>query len=250
MEKNLKRKFIELWNNYFPGAELPIGFFYTDQEYEAEKREKNSGHRCLISDLSRVRKGKTSRFDKESIGCVGGARYLGFSQDQDPNFDYFLSCGLPGKMEGSRYKKTPQLVRETQSREPDFSAPDINIVFKRWDVINEEDNPDAIIFFATADVLAGLFSLANFDQTDPQTVITPSCAGCASIVKYPYLESKKSTQKAFIGLFDISARPYIQRDLLTFSVPWKKFQGMVDNMEESFLITAEWSRLQRRFKKR
>lgn len=28
-----------------------------------------------------------------------------------PNFEYFLSCGIPGKLEGERYKKTPELVR-------------------------------------------------------------------------------------------------------------------------------------------
>ena len=249
METNLRRKFIKLWNNYFPGAELPIGFFYTDQENKVEKGKKAEGHRCLIADLSKVRKGKALCFDKESIGCSGGVRCVGFPHDIEPYFDYFLSCGLPGKVDGIRYKKTPQLVRETQNQGPAFSAPNTTIVFKRWDVFDEEDNPDALIFFATADVLAGLFSLANFDEVDPQSVITPSCAGCASVVQYPYLESQKSIQKSVIGLFDISARPYVRGDLLTFSVPWNKFQGMVDNMEESFLITDEWSQVQRRLKK-
>ena len=49
-----------------------------------------------------------------------------------------------------------------------------------------------------------------------------------------------------IGLFDISARPYVARDVLSFAVPFKKFVSMVDNMEESFLITETWGKIQKR----
>lgn len=29
-----------------------------------------------------------------------------------PDFEYFLSCGIPGKMEGEPDKKSPELVKE------------------------------------------------------------------------------------------------------------------------------------------
>lgn len=38
-------------------------------------------------------------------------------------------------------------------------------------------------------------------------------------------------------MFDISARPLVEKDVLTFAAPMKKFQTMVANMDESFLIT-------------
>jgi hypothetical protein len=41
-------------------------------------------------------------------------------------------------------------------------------------------------------------------------------------------------------MFDTSARRFVATDELTFSVPFKKFVGMVENMEESFLITRTW----------
>ena len=30
MQSGLKERFTERWNKYFPGADLPIAFFYTD----------------------------------------------------------------------------------------------------------------------------------------------------------------------------------------------------------------------------
>jgi hypothetical protein len=47
-------------------------------------------------------------------------------------------------------------------------------------------------------------------------------------------------------MFDVSARPWVPEDVLTFSVPMNKFIGMVGNMEESFLITPSWSKVNKR----
>ena len=44
-------------------------------------------------------------------------------------------------------------------------------------------------------------------------------------------------------MFDISARPYVPEDIITFSVPVEKLARMVSNMEGSFLITNSWKRL-------
>jgi hypothetical protein len=38
----------------------------------------------------------------------------------------------------------------------------------------------------------------------------------------------------------------VEKDVLTFSAPMKKFERMIENMEESFLITGSWRKLQRR----
>jgi hypothetical protein len=92
-----------------------------------------SGHRCVIADLSKVRRGNPLCFDADSIGCGGGKRYLGFAEEVMPNFEYFLSCGIPGKLEGERYKKSPALVRQVMEKLPEFKAPARFIVFKRWD---------------------------------------------------------------------------------------------------------------------
>jgi hypothetical protein len=50
-------------------------------------------------------------------------------------------------------------------------------------------------------------------------------------------------------MFDISARPYVGENILSFAVPVTKFERMVENMEESFLTTDTWDRLYRRMQK-
>jgi len=245
MDNNLKNRFIDLWKKYFGGAELPIVFYYSDVE-KAEKAPILKGHRCIFADLSLVRKGRSLCFDVETIGCSGGRRYLGLTDDLMPNFEYFLSYGIPGKLEGERYKKTPELVKEFINNAATFRAPAKFVIFKRWDKISGEDSPEAVIFFARPDVLSGLFTLANYDEREPNGVIAPFAAGCGTIVQYPYLEKNSEHPRCVIGLFDVSARPYVEKDVLTFSIPLNKFEKMVGDMEESFLITKSWEKVKKR----
>ncbi|MBN2688248.1 MAG: DUF169 domain-containing protein, partial [Deltaproteobacteria bacterium] len=152
MDKALRDSFTKKWNKYFPGADLPIGFYYTDVKEDKWMAKPAKGHRCIIGDLAQVRKGKTRCFDVHTIGCEGGRRYLGFQEHQRPDFEYFLSYGIPGRLEGERYKKSPELVKEVMKQQALFKAPAKYIVFKRWDVMEESDEPLVIIFFAPPDV--------------------------------------------------------------------------------------------------
>jgi hypothetical protein len=180
------------------------------------------------------------------VACFGGKRYLGFSQALMPNFEYFLSCGIPGKLEGERYKKSPELVRELLNHVPTFTAPAMYVLFKRWDKLEDKDQPQAVIFFAPPDVLSGLFTLANFDEPTNEAVFCPMGAGCSTIVQYPILESQSNHPRAVLGMFDVSARPGVEASTLTFSVPMQKFERMVGDMDESFLITGSWEKVKTR----
>ena len=246
MDAKLKADFLVLWKKFFGEAELPISFYYTDEEGHAELAKPNTIPRCVIAALSLVRKGRPLCFDAESIGCFGGQRYLGFRETVRPGFEYFLSCGIPGKLEGERYKKTPEIAAESVKLAPKFMAPAKFVVFKRWDMLEESDAPEAVIFFAKPDVLSGLFTLANFDETEANGVFAPFGSGCSSIVMYPYLEKDSARPRAIIGMFDPSARPFVPADTLSFSVPMSKFKRMVSNMEESFLTTNSWKAVQKR----
>jgi uncharacterized protein (DUF169 family) len=246
MDMKIKDRFLQHWEKYFNGSELPITFYYTDKQGDANLVETTPAHRCLICDLNRVRKGESLCFNVDSLGCGGARRYLGFEREIMPDFEYFLSCGIPGKLEGERYKKTPELVKEAMKKLPQFEAPARFIVFKRWDKLEKPDDPHVAVFFARPDVLYGLFTLANFDEVDPDGVCAPCAAGCGSIVQYPYLEKDSSRPRAVLGMFDVSARPCVPELVLTFSVPINKFFRMIDNMEESFLITASWDKVNKR----
>jgi uncharacterized protein (DUF169 family) len=237
-------KFLKLWKKYFDDADLPIAFYYTDEENVA-KNDPSTADRCLVANLAKVRKGTPIRFGADSIGCPGGQRYTGFSQKIAENFEYFLSCGIPGVMKGERYKKSPELVKKVVKRFPEFKAPKKFLVFKRWDQLDKSDEPEVVIFFAKPDVLAGLFTLANFDEVE-EGVITPFGSGCSSIVMYPYIESKYETPHCVFGIFDPSARPYVHSNILSFAAPMNKFIRMIENMPESFLITPTWEKIKKR----
>ncbi|UCD62761.1 MAG: DUF169 domain-containing protein [Candidatus Zixiibacteriota bacterium] len=246
MDIELKRYFIERWAKYFPRADLPISFYYADSVGDIEMAARAEDHRCIIGDLARVRKGRSLAFDLDTVGCGGGRRYLGFTHELMPDFEYFLSCGIEGKLEGERYKKSPELVKQHLEHSPPFEAPARYAVFKRFDRLDEADQPLVAIFFVTPDQLAGLYTLVNFDEGEPNGVIAPMGAGCATIVQMPYQELASRRPRAVLGMFDVSARPYVPGDRLTLAVPWPKFAAMVSNMDESFLITESWAKVRNR----
>jgi hypothetical protein len=115
--------------------------------------------------------------------------------------------------------------------------------FKRWDNLTEADNPEVAIFFARPEVMSALFTLANFDTADPHGVISPFGSGCSSIIHYPRCEQQSDRPRAVLGMFDSSARPCVPVDVLTFAIPVKKFEKMIANMEQSFLVTKTWDKV-------
>ncbi len=246
MDMDLKANFVRLWKRYFKTAELPLVFYYADNEKQAEPVKPPKDHRCIVADLQRVRHGTSLKFEAETIGCGGGKRYLGFSETMRPEFEFFLSYGLPGRLEGERYKKSPELVNKVMSAMPVFKAPSRYIVFKRWDKLQASDEPVIAIFLASPDVLSGLFTLSKYDRDDVNGVISPFGAGCATIVQYPYLERDAAKPRAVLGMLDVSARPCVHANTLSFAVTVPRLQQMIANMEESFLVTSSWRKVSRR----
>lgn len=244
MPNDIITRFLELWGKYFPTGDIPIGFHYSDTDGGADPP--TGVTHCFIAELGAVRRGKSVAFSILNVRCPGGRRYMGFSHELRPNFEFFLSCGIEGELEGERYKKTPELVTEHLKYQQPFVAPKRFVVFRPVDKFTSANPPEAVIFYAHADTLSGLFTLANFDSPIPEGVVAPFGSGCSSIVYYPYHENRRENPRAVLGMFDVSARPHVPSQSLTFAVPWKKFVTMVNNMDESFLTTDSWSKIARR----
>ena len=249
MDAEIRNRFSMLWKKYFGDTELPIAIFYSDEALAGSKASE-SEERCVIGMLSSVRAGETLSLGANSQMCGGARRYLGFTAEMPmKDFDYFLSTGIPGRLEGERYKKSPEIVRESMKHSPSFEAPGAFLNFVPWGKLSDADKPQVVVFFGNQDVISGLFTLANFDEVDPNAVICPFGSGCSQIVYHPYLELRSPRPRCVIGMFDISARPYLGENMLSFSVPITKFERMVDNMEASFLSTDTWERLFKRIQK-
>ena len=246
MDIELRDRFITLWEKYFPGTELPITFGFRTDAGAVQNVPAPDGWRCIVCQIGRVRNGTSLALDAQSITCRGGLFYAGYTTERPPDFRYFLSYGKPGGVEGERYKQTPELVDEWEKHTESLPSAGKSIVFIRWDHLAASDNPEVVIFFARPEVLSGLFTLANFDQSDPNGVFCPMGAGCSSIIHYPWLEQQKEHPKAVLGMFDPSARPCVPTDMLTIAFPMKKFTRLVGVMEESFLITKTWDTVKKK----
>ena len=247
MEPGQKDDFLRLWEKYFPGAELPLTFYFAEDPGDAGRPGPEGVHRCVVCALGTARRNGSLALRADEIGCAGGRRYLGFSQDIRSGFEHFLSCGIPGIMKGERYKKSPGTVRKLMKLVPSFQAPGKYIVFKRWDHLAKADRPEVVVFFAPPDILTGLFMLAGFDRADEEGVRAPFCSGCGAVVMYPWMEREADRPEGILGMFDPSARPCVSPDTLTIAFPMSRFAAMVADMEESFLTTSTWENLTRRF---
>lgn len=245
MRTGFKEEFLVKWKKYFGKSELPFVFFYAPERGDIPLARPPRDWSCLICELAKVRQGESLAYHKDNLRCGGARRYLGYEQGIRKNFEYFLSCGIPGEMEGERYLRTPEMVKEMMGKMPPLDMNDQFVIFKRWDKLEESDEPVGIIFFATPEVLSGLFTLANVDRVDGKGVTCQFGSGCGSIVYQVIREAEKEDPRAVIGMFDPSARPCVPRDILSFSLPMKKFGKMVGYMDESFLITGTWKEIRR-----
>jgi len=228
-------------------SEHPLGVFYSDEEPAKGLRPKGGGRECLIALLKGARHhGGVVYFDENHIGCPGGAYYMGFRAMSMPKIEYFLSCGIPGEMEGERYIKTPERAREYFASTKPRKAPAKYGIFKALDKLTPREEPEVIIFFAPPDVLSGLFTLTNYAAQRTDAVRLPFSSGCGAIVTYPLKEAENENPQAILGMFDVSARPFVEANVLTLAMPTKLFHMLLDGQEESFLITKSWKVVRRR----
>jgi uncharacterized protein (DUF169 family) len=242
----------ELWKRFRETLglrESPLGIYYTnDQPEGVTAKEGISG--CMIGLLQNARKkGKTVYFDKAHFGCPGGAYYMGFFESPRPDIEYFLSCGIPGEMEGERYIKTPERAREYFAKMIPRRAPATYCVFKPIEQFENETKPEVVTFFATPDTLSGLFTLTNYALERTDAVSAPFGSGCSAILTYPLKEAGKEQPRAILGMFDVSARPMVEKEVLTFSMPYVIFLKLLENVSGSFLETESWKKVLHRIEK-
>jgi uncharacterized protein (DUF169 family) len=243
----------ELWKQ-FKGAlgltESPLGIYYTNDKPEGvTPKEGLSG--CMIDLLQNARKKeKTVYFDKTHFGCPGGGYYMGFLEKARPDIEYFLSCGIPGELEGERYIKTPELARKYFGMMRPRPAPATYCVFKPIEAFQQGNTkPDVVALFVSPDILSGLFTLTNYALETTEAVYSPFGSGCSTILTYPLREAEKESPRAVVGMFDVSARSMVEKETLSFAMPYSVFLKLLENVSGSFLQTESWKKVLQRIQK-
>jgi len=62
----------------------------------------------------------------------------------------------------------------------------------------------------------------------------------------PLKEAEKEEPRAILGMFDVSARPMVEREILTLSMPYSLFLKLLENISGSFLETESWKKVRQR----
>ena len=228
--------------------EHPLGIYYTNDKPEGVT-PKSGIQTCMVGFLQNARKkGEIVYFDKEHFGCPGGAYYMGFFETPRPNIEHFLSCGIPGQMEGERYIKTPELAKRFILSRIPRRAPGTYCVFKPIEKFQGLEKPEVVVFFAAPDSLSGLFTLINYALEKTDAVHAPFASGCGTILTIPLKEAVNEHPRAILGMFDVSARPMVEKDILTLAMPYSVFLKLLENVSGSFLGTESWKKVQQRIK--
>lgn len=226
--------------------ESPIGFRYTDLEPEGAKTAVKKSRVCIYPFLNRVRRGEAVYFSREWKACRGGAFYLGFKKSLLKGIGHFLSHGIPGRIEGERFKKTPELG-EALSDEIEFvPATGEYIVFRPLRDFTEEEPPEAVTIYGNGDVMGAMVVMANYAREGNDAVITEFSSGCYNIVTEPRIQARSKSPKAVLGSFDIACRPFIEPSIMTFSMTADHLWEMALDMGESFLTIDPWLKIRGR----
>jgi uncharacterized protein (DUF169 family) len=234
----------------------PVAIILTDEKPEAALQFKEHRWGCVAAMIVAASKGRTAVFNRETVGCIGGEVGLGFeNQYKDFPIEYLLSTGCNesttylghrvSMTEGERYFKSPELARQFVDSLPMTEIPTDYVVFKPLEDITQKDSPTLILFLVNPDQLSALVVLANYNRARRDTVIVPFGAGCQSIL-FGYAETIKEEPSAVIGFFDVTVRKLVDKDILSFTIPFKMFEEMETNVEKSFLVKEQWLELSKR----
>lgn len=222
----------------------PVAVYRTAVRPEGALMFKPGVWGCVIAMLGAAAKGRTAAFDRETVVCRGGRVGLGFEKFAPGAIEYFLSTGETGGKPGEHYKASPELARAYVDGLPDIVTPDM-VVFQPLSQVTDE-TPETVVFLVNADQLSALVTLANYDKASQDNVQMLFGAGCAQSILYGLNASKQGMDTCYIGLTDPSARKCIDKDVLSFTVPYARFLEMEANADGSFLHTDTWQVIERR----
>lgn len=208
------------------------------------------GFSCVMGHIWRARQKKTAAyFDNQHFGCPGGAFWLGFMKPQTETIIHYVSSGIPEQMPGELYCASPDELRRIFEDIDPEPAPGTYCVVKPLGLFTPQEEPLLIAFFARPETLCGLHQLATFVTNDQQAVSSPWGAACTNLITWPLKYLQRGENRAVLGGWDPSARKFFKTDELSFTIPYRMFQDMLQSYGGSFLSTKTWSTVQKKIKR-
>lgn len=225
----------------------PIAIYFTNDRPEGAISLPEGKWACVVGMVTAAMRGRTVALSRKTVTCWGGGVGMCFG-NWYPNFpggiEYFLSTGRgEGYRAGELYKQSPELAKTFVDALPMTDVEAEYVVLCPLDLVPAGTEPDVVVMYANCDQLSALVVLSNYDREGGENVVFPFSAGCQSICLLPYAERLKDKPRSVVGMADISARPLIDKDLLSFAVPYKRFVELEANVEECFFTAEAWQRV-------
>ncbi len=227
---------------------FPIAYFRMQNKPENCLAFKNDNEGCVMPLIFSAAKGKTTMFGPGQAGWNCGRFYLGYRDSIFPGIEYFLSQG-PFTREPEKLTKTARLAKKfIDAAKPENLVTDYSI-FKPVEYLVENEKPLLITLFLNPDQASAVVSLLAFNDPLSERVKTRWGSACSTTVTIPLQYLEEGKEVALWGLFDITVRPKIPKELLTITMPHSLFREICENLDNSFVITERWEKIMKRNEK-
>ncbi|HPQ69093.1 MAG TPA: DUF169 domain-containing protein [bacterium] len=234
----------------------PVAILLTDTKPEKATQFKEGSMGCTGAMMRSAAKGRVVVFDRKTSGCPGGGTGLGFGNCYTGfPINRLLSTGGKAELpngytfdmkEGERFFESPEVTDRWLIALPYRDVPTEFIVFKPLDQVAEGEDVSLVLMFVNPDQLSALITLAGFRRGSINATVSPWGAACQSIL-FAYAEAQRETPRGVIGFFDISQRGKLEKELLSYTMPYRLFLEMESSVDDSFLKTHMWDELRERW---
>jgi hypothetical protein len=148
--------------------------------------------------------------------------------------------------EGERFFESPEVADRWARSLPFREVPTEFVVLKTLEQVAEGEDVALILMLVNPDQLSALVTLAGFRRGVTDATVSPWGAACQSIL-FALAEAEREDPRGVIGFFDISQRGKVDREQLSYTVPYRTYLEMESAIDDSFLATAAWKRLRDRW---
>ena len=210
------------------------------------------GH-CTIPSLfmNCVRLGGKRAADSAHSPCRGSKSGFGFGGMADRQRSAWSASVIPVEMRdriahkgsGMSYFRDPEIAMVQMGPIRDYGDGSDVIVFQDLDDAVAQNKPiEVVVFLVDPSRLTVLQQLAAYSKTTPgPAAIMPFGHGCQQIYAIPRAEGESDDPRAIIGMTDLYARRYVDKDKLTFAVPYKLYKRMCDDIDGSFIMKERFA---------